>query len=278
MKAAFSAHISWLFAELPYLERVPAARAAGFGWIETAWPAADDRAALPDVVAAEGVGVALLNMDAGEVARGERGFLNDPARRAESELAFLAAADLAGRIGAPCLNLLVGRELAGAPLARQRDTLLANLRCFGPEAAARGLRLLIEPVNALDNPGYLAPTAQDAADLIQTCGCDSVRLLLDIYHVARGGQDPVAEIERHAALIGHVQLADHPGRGQPGSGELDIEAILGALDAAGYAGCVGLEYEPSSARSDSAPSSAWPVRSTSSSLSAVHSPNSPPTP
>jgi hydroxypyruvate isomerase len=244
MSLAFSAHISWLFGELPYLERVGAARRAGFRWIETAWPHPREVELLPRTVAEHGVGVALLNCPAGDVAGGERGFVNDPSRSEEAEQAFLAAADLAARLGAGSLNLLVGRDLPGVSLARQRDCVLAALRSFGPQAAARGLRLLLEPINALENPGYLAPTPEDAIELIEGSGADGLGLLLDVYHVACAGGDPLAAIDRAGGLIGHVQISDWPGRGQPGSGSLDMWGILEHLGASGYEGAVGLEYEP----------------------------------
>jgi len=240
----WSAHISWLFGELPYLERVGAARRAGFRWVETAWPERAERERLPALVAEQEVGVALLNCCAGDIERGERGFVNDPARREEAEQAFVAAAELAQRIGARKLNLLVGRTLADVSVARQRRAVLDALLAFAPEAAARGLQLLIEPVNAIENPGYLAPRPQDAIELIEGCASDALGVLLDVYHVARGGADPRAAIERCDGLIGHVQISDFPGRGQPGSGSLDICGILEVLDAGGYTGAVGLEYEP----------------------------------
>jgi hydroxypyruvate isomerase len=244
LSPSWSAHISWLFGEHPYLERVAAARRAGFRWIETAWPQAPERERLPAVIAAEAIGVALLNCPAGAVQRGERGFVNDPERRAEAERAFLDAAELARRIGARNLNLLVGRALPGVSLERQREAVLDALRAFAPEAGARGLRILLEPLNSIENPGFLAPTPTAAVALIEQVDSDALGLLLDVYHVARQGDDPLAAIERYAGLIGHVQVADHPGRGQPGTGALDMHAILARLDAVGYSGAVGLEYEP----------------------------------
>lgn len=251
MSPDFSAHISWLFGELPYLQRPAAARAAGLRWIETAWPSPAERERLHEAVAEAGVGVALLNCDAGDVGNGERGYLNDPARRGEAERAFLAAAELAAQLGAPNLNLLVGRHLPGVPRARQRETVLEALRDFAPEAAARGLRILLEPVNAIEHPGFLAPTPQAAAELIRESGADGVGLLLDVYHLARAGDDPLAAIDRHGELIGHVQIADFPGRHQPGTGAVDIAAILSHLGAAGYSGRIGLEYEPLGTTEDS---------------------------
>jgi hydroxypyruvate isomerase len=245
-----SAHISWLFAERPYLERVAAARAAGFDAIESAWPARQsDRDGLADAVAeqrraAPGFAVTLLNCAAGDAARGERGFVNDDARREEAEAAFAQAVELAVAIGAPQLNLLVGRALAGVPRARQRAAVVSALRSFDAVTRAVGLRVLLEPVNALDHPGFLAPTPDDAVELIEAAGCDGVGLVLDLYHVARAGVDPASAIERHRERIGHVQVSDHPGRGAPGSGTLPLLELLELLADGGYGGAVGLEYEP----------------------------------
>jgi len=245
-----SAHISWLFAERPYLERVAAARAAGFDAIESAWPPRPgDRYGLAGAVAeqrraAPGFAVTLLNCAAGDARSGERGFVNDDSRREEAEVAFEEAVELALATGAPQLNLLVGRALSGVPRARQRAAVVSAVRSFDALASAQGLRVLLEPVNALDNPGFLAPTPDAAVELIEAAGCDDVGLVLDLYHVARAGVDPASAIERHRERIAHVQVADHPGRGVPGSGTLPLAELLELLAGGGYDGAVGLEYEP----------------------------------
>lgn len=241
----WSAHISWLFAELPFLERVGAARAAGFSTIESAWPEAErDRAMLPAAVAEHGVDVALLNCAAGDAAGGERGFVNDDSRREEAERAFADALALAAAVGAPNVNVFVGRALPGVPESRQRAAIVAALRSFAPLAADAGVRILLEPVNAIEHPGFLAPTPDAAVALIEEVGDDRLGLLLDVHHVARAGDDPLDAIARHGERIGHVQVSDHPGRGAPGTGRLDFAAIFEALAASGYDGAVGLEYEP----------------------------------
>ncbi|HXP37017.1 MAG TPA: TIM barrel protein [Solirubrobacteraceae bacterium] len=251
----WSAHISWLFTELPYLERVVAARDAGFTTIESAWPEdAQSRDGLAAAVAAAGVRVALLNCAAGDTASGERGFVNDGSRREEAEAAFADAVELAVEIGAPNLNLLVGRTLPDVPEAHQRDAIVSALRSFAPLARANGLRILLEPVNAIENPGFLAPTPGAAVALIEAAGpehAEQLGLLLDLYHVARAGDDPASAIERHREWIGHVQVSDHPGRGAPGSGTLPIWDLLDQLRASRYDGAVGLEYEVSGATEDS---------------------------
>jgi hydroxypyruvate isomerase len=247
----WSAHISWLFKDLPYLDRIAAARNAGFATIESAWPEREqDRAGLAAAVAEQGVDVALLNCPAGDTANGERGFVNDDLRREEADAAFGEAVELAVAIGAPNLNLLVGRALPGIPEPRQRAAIISALRSFASIAAAHGLRILLEPVNEIENPGFLAPTPDAAVELIEAAGSDHAEhlgLLLDLYHVARAGDDPATAIERHHEWIGHVQISDHPGRGAPGSGTLPIWDLLDQLRASRYEGAVGLEYEVSGA-------------------------------
>ncbi|HTA35381.1 MAG TPA: TIM barrel protein, partial [Solirubrobacteraceae bacterium] len=230
----WSAHISWLFAELPYPQRVAAARAAGFQTIETAWPEhGQDRAGLIQAVAERRRGgheftVALLNCPAGDTAHGERGFLNDPARRGEAEEALDAAIELASAIGARKLNVLVGRAQDDVTESRQRAAVLGALRAFAPVVAGAGLQLVLEPINARDFPGYLAPSANAIVELIEASGDDRIGLLLDSFHLARAGEDPAVAIARHAERIAHVQLSDCPGRGAPGTGTLDFVTIFSA--------------------------------------------------
>lgn len=245
MSLSFSAHISWLFTEHPYLERPAAARRAGFNTIETAWPEhAEDRGGLVDAVGRAGLSVALVNLPAGDVAGGERGFINDPAREEDAWQAFLEAAELAGRLGARRLNVLAGRSIAGVSIAEQRESVVCALRRFGPEATRLGLSLVLEPLNDRENPGYLAATPEQALDLIDASGRTEIGVLFDTHHVSLAGGDPLETIQRCAGRIGHVQVSGFPGRGSPGSGTLDLWLLLDALDAAGYEGAVGLEYDP----------------------------------
>lgn len=243
----WSAHISWLFSELPYEERPQAARRAGFRCIETVWPQPDEREQLAARIEKEGLSVSLLNCAAGDLEAGERGFINDPSRGDQAERGFAAAAALAGRIGAKKINVLVGRELPGLGARRQREAAVLMLRSFGAEARARGLTVVVEPLNEVENPGYLAPDPASARALIEDAGSEALGILFDVYHLARVGSDPLAAIDRHGDLIRHVQMSDFPGRGEPGSGSLDLPAILARLRSSGYRGAVGLEYLPTAA-------------------------------
>jgi hydroxypyruvate isomerase len=231
----WSAHISMLFAERPYPERVALARAAGFDWVETWWPESEaDREALVSGVAAHGVRVALVNTDGGDRAMGERGFLADPAAEERGRRAFLDGLDLATRVGARSLHALVGCH-------PEPDHARGMLRELVPEARARGVAVVVEALNPADAPGYLTPTPEAVTELI--AGIDGAGLLLDSYHVLSIGRDPAVEVKRFAGAIGHVHLADAPGRGAPGTGRLDLPAFTAALATAGYEGPVGLEYD-----------------------------------
>jgi hydroxypyruvate isomerase len=232
-----------LFAELPVLDRPAAARAAGFSTVETWW-LADAADAWADAVSRAGISVALLNADGGDLAAGDRGFLNVAALR-ERELARIdEALHLAVRVGARNVNVLAGRLLPDVPEARQRAEVVSLLREAAERAEAAGVAILLEPINTLDVPGYVLPTAADVREVIEDVDSPSVRLLYDAYHAARSGADPVSEAPDYVDVIAHVQYADCPGRGAPGTGEVDLERLLQALRQAGYEGLVGLEFDP----------------------------------
>lgn len=233
-----------LFTELPPLERPAAAKAAGFGLVESWWPPADDPADWVSAIRAAGVEVACLNADGGDIAAGERGFCNLPDRVEDTLNAVRAALAVAVAVNAPAVNVLVGREAPGSSPVDQRARAAEALRECGRLAAEADRIVVVEPINTIDVPGYLVPTPQDVRDLLDMVGHTSVRMLYDAYHAAKGGLDPVADVVRHVDVIGHVQYADHPGRGAPGTGDIDLLAFRDALDAAGYRGPIGLEFAP----------------------------------
>ena len=238
-----SAHISMLFAEHPYAERVGHARRAGFEWVESWWPESEeDREALVAAVAEHGVRVALVNTDGGDRAAAERGHLCDPAREEHARRVFLDGVELAARLRARSLHALVGCVAPGVPETAAREQAAGMLRELVPEATARGVAVVVEALNPHDAPGYLTPAPESVTALLN--GIDGAGLLLDAYHVARIGRDPAAEAARCAGAIGHVHVADAPGRTAPGTGSLDLPAFLDALGAAGYDGPIGLEYDP----------------------------------
>lgn len=237
-----AANLGFLFTDLPWADRPAAARDAGFGEVEFAWPG--DPELVAAAVARAGVRVALVNMPAGDLSAGHRGFGNDPARRGQWRDGLDRALRYAGRLGCPTVNVLAGTWLPGLARAAQLRCLAGNLVWAADRAAVAGVRLVVEPINALDIPGYLLPGVPDVRWLLDSAGLAAVGVQLDTYHCARQRDDPARWIRRLGPRLGHVQLADHPGRHEPGSGSLPMAAILAALREIDYPGAIGLEYLP----------------------------------
>jgi hydroxypyruvate isomerase len=239
----FCANISLLFTEVPFLERFAAARSAGFDAVELWWPRGENLDAVEAAVAAAGVEVVLLNFDAGDMAAGDRGVLSDPARQHEFHANVPVALRLAEAIGCKRLNALVG--FGSLDLAR------VNVRRAADAAARQGASVLIEAVNTFENGPYLLSNTRDSASFVRSVGRDNVRVQYDAYHMQRMEGNLLPTIAEHLDLIGHIQIADAPGRGEPGTGEIDFAYLLPKVDELGYDGWVGLEYKPTRATVES---------------------------
>jgi len=239
-----SAHLSMLFTEHAEVDRPAAAAGAGFTHVESWWPPAPDLDAWVDAIRSTGLRVSCLNADGGDIAAGDRGFCNLPERDDDTHAAVSAALALAARVGADRINVLPGLRAPDRGMDDQLSHAASVYRRLGELAAEQGAVIVVEPINAIDVPRYLTPTPDDVATLLARVDHPNVRMLLDAYHVAKGGGDPVADVRRHADLIGHVQYADHPGRGAPGTGDVALEPFLAALEEVGYTGAVGLEFDP----------------------------------
>lgn len=254
----YDVNLSILFTELDVLQRPAAAKAAGFDAVEFWWPFPDavpaDREVDRFVGAIEDAGVRLagLNFFAGDMAAGDRGVLSHPARSREFTDNVDVVAGIGERLGCRAFNALYGNRLHGTDPSEQDTAAIENLAHAAKTLAAIGATILIEPVSGV--PAYPLKLASDAVAVIDRAragGDDNVRLLLDLYHLVTNGDDPAAVIDQHADLIGHVQIADAPGRNEPGTGEIDFEHYFRKLSASGYAGYIGLEYKPSGASADS---------------------------
>jgi hydroxypyruvate isomerase len=259
---AYLVNCSILFPELPLLERPAAARAAGFDAVEFWWPfdrSVPTNQEVADFVAAvrdAGVRLVGLNLPAGDMPAGDRGLVSWPGRAEEFQAGVTCAVSIGEQLGVRVFNALYGNRLDGTDPAEQ-DALAADNLAFAASAVDRiGANVLLEPVSGA--PRYPLRTAADALAVAGRVGAGNVRLLADLYHLAVNGDDVDAVIARHGADFGHVQLADAPGRHQPGTGRLPIARYLAALDEAGYAGWVGLEYVPDGRTEDSF---AWLPRS-----------------
>ncbi len=183
-------------------------------------------------------------MDEGDYAAGERGFVGDPDRRADWRASLMAALDLATAVQCPRINALTGNALSPDRREEQLDCIVENLAWAAPLADERGVALLLEPLNAATHPDYLCRTTREALALMDRVGAPNVLLQYDVYQAQRGEGDIVATIRATLDRIAHIQIADAPSRAAPGTGELNFPYILSEIDAAGYRGYVGLEYQP----------------------------------
>jgi hydroxypyruvate isomerase len=239
----FSVNVSILFTEVPLLERFARARDAGFDAVELWWPRGEDLGEVRAAIEDAGVDVVVLNFDAGDMPAGDRGLISDPARRDEFRANVPVALELAEAVGCTKLNALAGHELPGLERAAQLELARDNVRFAADAARAQGAEVLIEAVNTYENGPYLLSRTQAAAEFARSAGRDNVRLQYDAYHMQRMEGDLTATIERHIGEIAHVQIADSPGRGHPGTGEINFDYVLRRLAELGYDGHVGLEYK-----------------------------------
>ncbi|MEW2386825.1 TIM barrel protein [Streptomyces venezuelae] len=257
----FNVNLSILFTELPLLERPAAAAKAGFGAVELWWPWVDaptpeqsELDALKQAIEDAGVQLVGLNFYAGQLPGPDRGALSIPGEESEKFRANLAvAADFAKSLGCTALNALYGNRVEGVDPAVQDELALENLVLAAREADRVGAILLIEALNKPESPLcpiVSAPKAIEIVDKVNAAtGLGNAKFLMDLYHLSMNGEDLPSVIEQYAAKTGHVQIADNPGRGAPGTGSLPLESLLDQLRAAGYDGWVGLEYKPGDAPS-----------------------------
>ncbi|MCY0946059.1 TIM barrel protein [Streptomyces antarcticus] len=259
----FDVNLSILFTELPLLERPAAAAAAGFTavelwwpWIETPTPAQAELDALKKALEDAGTQLVGLNFYAGRLPGPDRGAVSVPGAESERFNANInVAADFAASVGCKALNALYGNRAEGVDPAVQDELALKNLVVAARAADRVGAILLIETLNKPESPLYplvSAPAGVEVVDKVnEATGLGNAKFLLDLYHLAMNDEDLSEVIEKYAAKTGHVQIADKPGRGAPGTGELPLEKLLDQLKKAGYEGYVGLEYKAADATASS---------------------------
>jgi hydroxypyruvate isomerase len=242
----FAANLSMLFTEVPFLERFDRAARAGFGSVEFLFPYAHTPGEVAAKLKGNRLSLVLHNLPAGDWEAGERGIACLPDRVDEFRAGVAKAIEYATALGAPQLNCLAGKVPLGASDELLRRTFVANLKFAAAELKKAGLKLLIEPINTYDIPGfYLNRTAQ-AISIMDEVGADNLLLQYDIYHAQRSEGELAATMEKHLARIGHIQVADNPGRNEPGTGEIHYAFLFAHLDRIGYQGFVGCEYKPRS--------------------------------
>ena len=245
----YAANCSLLFKEVPLLERPAAARAAGFDAIEFWWPWPDqpvppDAEVAAFVAAVRDAGVQLigLNFFAGDLAGPDCGVLSIPGRSGEFRDNVDVAVAIGEELGVTAFNALYGNRVTEATPDQQDELGTENLRLSADAVAAIGATVLVEPVSG-PKP-YPLRTAGDVVAVLDRVSRDNVGLLCDLFHLTNNGDDLDTAIARYGSRIAHVQISDYPGRGEPGSGTLDFDRYLGAIEAAGYSGYVALEYNP----------------------------------
>ena len=251
----FAANITFLFTELPFLDRFEAAASAGFSGVEFHYPYAIDPAEIRLRLDAHALTPVLMNVRGGNHARGEWGFAGIPGREATFRLCVIEAMQYALEVGIRQVNCLAGVRPPHAKLRTCELTLIDNVRRAAEEFAKVGLTLNLEALNTDDVPGFMVNNTRDAMRLINEIGADNVMLQYDWYHMqimegARAGS--LADtMKLLLPMIGHIQFADVPGRHEPGTGQIDFQALFAHVDAIGYEGWVSAEYRPSGKTEDS---------------------------
>ena len=247
----FAANVSIAFKEYPFRERFQHAARAGFAAVEFMSPFAYDVEQVVAVVKEADLKVVQFNFLDGDLAAGERGYASHPDKQSLWRGELLRALELGQQLGVRQINSLVGTVLEGIGREVQMECLVENLRWAVPHLEEAGLPLMVEALNVYDNPGYLLTTSYEVLDVLDAVGSSWVKFQYDVYHMQRMEGDLVHTIRGCIDRIGHVQIADNPGRHEPGTGEINYHFVLAALEETGYDGYIGLEYIPSGKTEDS---------------------------
>ncbi len=240
----FAANLSMMFNEVDFLDRFAAAAEAGFTGVEYLFPYAWDKAELAERLSQAEVKQVLFNMPPGDWDAGERGIAILPERAAEFRAGVETAIDYAKALGCEQLHCMAGLTPEGVDPAVLRKTYVENLRFAADRTGGAGIRLLIEAINTRDIPGFYLNTSRQALEIIEEVGSTNLFFQYDIYHMQIMEGDLAPTLEANLDKIAHLQLADTPGRHEPGTGEINYPFLFGHLDRIGYSGWIGCEYKP----------------------------------
>ena len=240
----FAANLTMLFNDVPFLDRFERAARTGFSCVEFLFPYPYATADIKARLESNRLKLVLHNLPAGDWEAGERGIACHPDRTAEFRDGVAQAIVYALALGVKQLNCLAGKAPAGVADALLRQTFVENLRFAAAELKKFGLRLLIEPINTFDIPGFYLNRTVQAVSILDEVGADNAFVQYDIYHAQRMEGELAATMQKYLPRIGHVQLADNPGRNEPGSGEINYPFLFAHLDRIGYGGWIGCEYKP----------------------------------
>lgn len=239
-----AANLSMLFTELPFLERFAAAKAAGFKYVEFLFPYDYPAEQIRQLLDDNGLTLVLHNLPAGNWGAGERGIAANPARKDEFRAGVAKGIEYAKVLGVPRLNALAGKANPDYSREEHWATLVENVRYAAQELAKAGLKLVVEPINHFDIPGFVLNTTAQGVQLLDEAGHENAYLQFDIYHVQREEGNITPTLRQFFSRIDHIQLADNPGRNQPGTGEINFPFLFAELDRLGFQGYVGCEYNP----------------------------------
>jgi hydroxypyruvate isomerase len=245
----FAANLTMLFNEHPFLDRFEAAAKAGFKAVEFLFPYAYPVEEIRQRLQKHGLTLVLHNLPAGDWDAGDRGMACDPRRVDEFRAGVARGIEYGTALGVPRLNCLAGKSPAGVSDVELRKTFVENLRYAAAAFKKAGLKLLIEPINRFDIPGFYLNTTAQALSILDEVGAENAYVQYDIYHAQRMEGELANTMSAQLARIGHIQLADNPGRNEPGTGEINYAFLFKHLDRIGYTGWVGCEYKPA-ARTD----------------------------
>ncbi len=240
----FAANLSMLFTEVPMLDRFERAARAGFKAVEMQFPYEAPATEIRSRLDANGLVMVLHNFPGGDWAAGDRGIACNPARQAEFRAGVGKAIEYATTLGVPQLNCLAGKPGAGVDEATTHRTFVDNVRYAAEQCKAAGLRVLMEPINNYDVPGFWLNRTGKALGVVDELKMDNVLVQYDIYHAQRYEGELAATMQQHLAKIGHIQFADNPGRNEPGTGEIHWPFLFAHIDRIGYTGWLGAEYKP----------------------------------
>lgn len=243
----FAANLSMQFNEVDFLDRFKAAAKAGYKGVEFLFPYAYAKDDLAAKLAENKLEQVLFNMPPGDWAKGERGLACLPDRVGEFQAAVGKAIEYAKALKCPRLHVMAGLKPAGVAEDKQRATYVANLKFAAAETAKAGIMLVIEAINVRDMPGFYLNYSKQAFDIMAEVGAPNLKFQYDIYHMQRMEGELANTIKANIAAIGHMQLADTPGRHEPGTGEINYPFLFKAIDEAGYDGWIGCEYVPAAA-------------------------------
>jgi len=238
----FAANLTMLFTELDFMARFAAAARCGFTAVEYLFPYAYPKDQLADTLRKLGLTQVLHNLPAGNWDAGERGIACHPDRVSEFQEGVERAIDYARTLGCRQINCLAG--IATVPQNRARDAFVANLKYAAPRLAAHGIKLLIEPINIFDMPGFFLSRTSQALEIMAEAAEPNLYLQYDVYHMQMMEGNLATTIKQNLARIAHIQVADVPGRHEPGTGEINYPFLFQHLDSIGYQGWIGCEYKP----------------------------------